>query len=163
MAIDQELFREIMSAFPTGVAIVTAGTAEPKGLTLSAFSPVSLDPPLVLVCIDKTSNTLPAIQSGGGFTVNLLRAGREELAQRFASKAEDKFAGLRWERPAIEEAGPILVDDTVAHVCCKVYSSLEAGDHWIFVGSVDAGERDATEVPLIYGHRTYTTWQELTS
>jgi flavin reductase ActVB len=88
MAIEGDLFREIMSTFPSGVAIVTArgDDGKPRGLTVSAFCPVSLSPPLVLVCIDKASNSLIAIQRSGGFTVNLLAAGREELARRYADR-----------------------------------------------------------------------------
>ena len=90
MVIASQLFREIMACFPTGVAIVTAHEAgtRPRGLTVSAFCPVSLEPPLVLVCIDKRSNTLPALQESGGFTVNFLAGGREHLAVLYASKSE---------------------------------------------------------------------------
>jgi flavin reductase (DIM6/NTAB) family NADH-FMN oxidoreductase RutF len=136
MAIDGNLFREIMSTFPSGVAIVTAneGDGRPRGLTVSAFCPVSLDPPLVLVCIDKSSNSLGAIRTSGGFTVNLLASGREELARRYASKAEDKFEGIATRQPQVTEAGPILVDDCVAYAACVVHSAIEAGDHFILVG-----------------------------
>ena len=160
MAIDGELFREIMSTFPSGVAIVTAVHEgdKPRGLTVSAFCPVSLNPPLVLVCIDKTSNSLLAIQRSGGFTVNLLASGREELARRYASKAEDKFEGVTTKRPATPEAGPILIDDCVAYVACRVHSAIETGDHFIIVGEVEEGEHRSGEVPLMYGRRVFTDW-----
>jgi flavin reductase (DIM6/NTAB) family NADH-FMN oxidoreductase RutF len=160
MAIQGELFREIMSTFPSGVAIVTASGegGKPRGLTVSAFCPVSLDPPLVLVCIDRASNSLAAIQRSGGFTVNLLASGREELARRYASKAEDKFEGVATRRPQIAEAGPILVDDCIAYAACRVHSSVEAGDHFIIVGQVEEGEHRSGEVPLMYGRRIFTDW-----
>lgn len=160
MAIDGDLFREIMSTFPSGVAIVTAPGDEgkPRGLTVSAFCPVSLDPPLVLVCIDRSSNSLAAIQRSGGFTVNLLASGREDLARRYASKAEDKFEGVATRRPGISEAGPILVDDCVAYAACTTYSIVEAGDHFIIVGQVEEGEHHSAEVPLMYGRRVFTDW-----
>jgi len=160
MAIDGELFREIMSTFPSGVAIVTATEegGKPRGLTVSAFCPVSLDPPLVLVCIDKASNSLAAITRSGGFTVNLLASGREELARRYASKAEDKFEGVATRPPKIAEAGPILADDYVAYAACSVHSSVEAGDHIIVVGRVEEGEHRAGVVPLMYGRRVFTDW-----
>jgi flavin reductase (DIM6/NTAB) family NADH-FMN oxidoreductase RutF len=160
VAIDGALFREIMSTFPSGVAIVTASgeDGKPRGLTVSAFCPVSLDPPLVLVCIDRASNSLVAIQSSGGFTVNLLASGREELARRYASKAEDKFEGVATKQPGVAEAGPILVDDCVAYAACRIYSAVEAGDHFIIVGQVEDGEHHSGEVPLMYGRRVFTDW-----
>jgi flavin reductase (DIM6/NTAB) family NADH-FMN oxidoreductase RutF len=160
MAIDGDLFREIMSTFPSGVAIVTAVVEgdKPRGLTVSAFCPVSLDPPLVLVCIDKTSNSLLAIQRSGGFTVNLLASGREELARRYASKVEDKFEGVATARPAVAEAGPVLVDDCVAWAACRIHSAVEAGDHFIIVGQVEEGHHRAGEDPLLYGRRVFTDW-----
>jgi flavin reductase (DIM6/NTAB) family NADH-FMN oxidoreductase RutF len=160
MAIEGELFREIMSTFPSGVAIVTAAedAGKPRGLTVSAFCPVSLDPPLVLVCIDKSSNSLAPIQRSGGFTVNLLASGREELARRFASKTEDKFEGVTTQSPSVAEAGPILVDDYVAYAACRVHSAVEAGDHFIIVGQVEEGEHRTGVVPLMYGRRVFTDW-----
>ena len=103
-----------MACFPTGVAIVTAHETgdRPRGLTLSAFCAVSLDPPLVLVCVDKSSNTLPALRTAGGFTVNFLAGGREHLAVLYASKAEEKFDGIAWRRPEIAEGGPLAVQST---------------------------------------------------
>lgn len=160
MAIDGDLFREIMSTFPSGVAIVTATGEEgrPRGLTVSAFCPVSLDPPLVLVCIDKTSNSLLAIQQSGGFTVNLLASGREDLARRYASKAEDKFEGVVTRAPATPEAGPILLEDCVAYAACRIHSAIEAGDHLVMVGQVEEGGHRSGELPLLYGRRVFTDW-----
>lgn len=160
MPVDAGLFRDIMSTFPSGVAIVTARGEDgsPRGLTVSAFCPVSLDPPLVLVCIDKTSNSLLAIQTGGGFTVNLLAAGRESVARRYASKVEDKFEGVETRLPDVAEAGPILTGDSVAYAACRVHSSIEAGDHFIIVGRVEEGAHDAERTPLLYGRRTFTDW-----
>src|SRR5438093_9139019 len=102
-----------MSSFPSGVVVLTAFGQDglPRGLTVSAFCPVSLHPPLALACIDKTSNTLPAVQHTGGFTANILAAGRELLARRFASKASDKFDGLKWQPPGVPHGGPILEED----------------------------------------------------
>jgi flavin reductase (DIM6/NTAB) family NADH-FMN oxidoreductase RutF len=98
--IDQRRFRDVMSVFPSGVVIITAFGHDglPRGLTVSAFCALSLDPPLVLVCIDKTSNTLPAVQNIRGFTANILARGREALARRMATKVSDKFDGLAWKR-----------------------------------------------------------------
>jgi flavin reductase (DIM6/NTAB) family NADH-FMN oxidoreductase RutF len=164
MAVDPGTYREILTNFPSGVSVVTARGPDggPLGLTVSAFCAVSVSPPLVLVCIDKTSATLSAIQGSGGFTVNLLAAGREELAMRFASKSEDKFSGLEWEASPIAEAGPVLTNDTVGYAVCRTDSAIEAGDHWIFVGAVEDGGIDPNEVPLVYARRRFADWDDVT-
>ena len=157
MVIASQLFREIMSCFPSGVAIVTAhesGT-RPRGLTLSAFCPVSLEPPLVLVCVDKRSHTLPALRESGGFTVNFLAAGREHLAVLYASKADEKFGGIAWRRPDLPEGGPILHEDSAAYAVCTTREAIEAGDHWIFVGEVRDGAVIEGRLPLLYHRRAY--------
>jgi flavin reductase (DIM6/NTAB) family NADH-FMN oxidoreductase RutF len=155
--IDPDLFRSIMSRFPAGVVVVTANDPDglPRGLTVSAFCPVSLDPPLVLVCIDKTSNTLPAIRHSGGFTVNILGAGRQELARLMASKAEDKFGDVEWRPTAGEVGGPILHVDSAAHAVCRIDQSIEAGDHWVFIGRVVEGGVEEGSVPLVYSRRAF--------
>jgi flavin reductase (DIM6/NTAB) family NADH-FMN oxidoreductase RutF len=157
MAIVPQLFREIMACFPTGVAIVTAHEAgdRPRGLTLSAFCPVSLDPPLVLVCIDKSSNTLPALQQSGGFTVNFLAGGREHLAVLYASKSEEKFDEIAWQRPELPEGGPILHQDTAAYAVCITRQAIEAGDHWVFIGEVCDGAVIEGRLPLVYHRRAF--------
>jgi flavin reductase (DIM6/NTAB) family NADH-FMN oxidoreductase RutF len=159
MAVAEEQFLEIMSSFPTGVTVVTTTTADgnPKGLTISAFCPVSLHPPLVLVCIDNQSSTLVAIRESGMFTVNFLAAGREELARRFAAKMEDKFAGVPWDAPA-GGGGPVLTEDSGAYVVCRVVQTIEAGDHWVLLGAVEEGSLRADHLPLLYGRRTFSTW-----
>ena len=136
--VDRQLFRDIMACFPTGVAIVTAHEAgeKPRGLTLSAFCPVSLEPPLVLVCVDRSSNTLPALLESGGFTVNFLAGGRDHLAVLYASKTEEKFDGITWRRPALPEGGPVLHEDSAAFAVCATRQAIEAGDHWVFIGEV---------------------------
>src|ERR687888_1931137 len=98
MPVDRESFAEIMSSFPSGVTIVTTldETGVPKGLTSSAVASVSADPPLLLVCVDFTSRTLPALRAGGRFLVNFMRAGTAEVSRLFASKSEDKFAAVVW-------------------------------------------------------------------
>lgn len=146
-----------MACFPTGVAVVTAqapGSA-PRGLTVNAFCPVSLEPPLVLVCVDKDSNTLPALQVAGGFTVNFLAHSREQLAVRYASKLERKFEGVPWRRPQTPQGGPILHQDCAAYAVCVTRQALEAGDHWVFIGEVTEGEVVEGRLPLVYHRRGF--------
>ncbi len=147
-----------MSSFPSGVVVLTAfgEDGRPRGLTVSAFSAVSLQPPLALVCIDKTSNTLPAVQHTGGFTANILAAGREWLARRMATKLTDKFDGCPWKRPASALGGPILESDTAAHAVCALRDTIEAGDHWILIGQVTEGEHHEDVEPLVFHRRRFS-------
>lgn len=151
-----ERYRELLASFPAGVTVVTAFDADdrPRGLTLVAFCGVSLDPPLVLVCVDRDSNTLPAIRSAGGFTVNLVRQDSHALARRMATKAEDKFAGVRWSRPPAP-AGPVLEEDTAAHLLCRMVSAVEAGDHFVFIAEVLDGRVHLERKPLLFHRREF--------
>ena len=146
-----------MASFPSGVVVLTAFGPDslPRGLTVSAFCAVSLEPPLALACIDKTSNTLPALQHAGGFTANILAAGREQLARRMATKLSDKFDGIAWRRPESDHGGPILEEDAVAFAVCTLKETIEAGDHWILIGNVVEGDHDTSRSPMIFSRRGY--------
>jgi flavin reductase (DIM6/NTAB) family NADH-FMN oxidoreductase RutF len=151
------LFREVMASFPSGVVVLTAfgDDDRPRGLTVSAFCAVSLQPPLALACVDKTSNTLPAVQHTGGFTANILAAGREQLARRMATKLSDKFDSIAWRRPASPIGGPVLDDDIAAYAVCTLRDTLEAGDHWILIGLVTEGDHRVGVAPMIFSRRGY--------
>ena len=155
--IDPQRFREVMASFPSGVVVLTAFGQDwqPRGLTVSAFCAVSLEPPLALACIDKTSNTLPAVQHTGGFTANVLAAGREQLARRMATKVTDKFDAISWQRPQSPIGGPILEDDTAAYAVCTLRDTIEAGDHWILIGLVTEGAHREGVTPMIFSRRGY--------
>jgi flavin reductase (DIM6/NTAB) family NADH-FMN oxidoreductase RutF len=158
VALSQEEFFAIMSAFPTGVAIVTTLDAdgEPRGLTTNAVCSVSAEPPLLLVCVDKESRTLPALLHSKRFVVNFVAEGRDELARRFASKADDKFAGVSWE-PGIGGM-PCLRADSLAYAECATEQELEAGDHVIVTGLVVGGlVPDPESVPILYFRRSYSS------
>lgn len=146
-----------MSAFPSGVVVLTAFGEDggPRGLTVSAFCAVSLEPPLALVCIDRTSNTLPAVQHTGGFTANILATGRDALARRMATKLSDKFDGLEWRRPNTKIGGPILEADTAAYAVCALSDTIEAGDHWVLIGQVTEGDRSEGVAPMVFSSRAY--------
>jgi flavin reductase (DIM6/NTAB) family NADH-FMN oxidoreductase RutF len=156
--VERQEFVEIMASFPSGVAVVTTlRDGEPRGLTTTGFSSVSAEPPLLLVCVDLTSRTLPAVLERGSFVVNFLRSGRDALARRFASKADDKFGAVPW-RPS--PAGlPLLHDDAVAWAECSLEQEIGAGDHLILLGRVDAGGvLHSSDVPLMYYRRTWSEW-----
>ena len=146
-----------MSSFPSGVVVLTAFGDDglPRGLTVSAFCAVSLQPPLALACIDKTSNTLPAVKRTGGFTANILAAGREQLARRMATKLSDKFDAIKWRPPAGDIGGPILESDAAAYAVCKLQETIEAGDHWILLGLVTDGAHFEGVTPMIFSRRAF--------
>jgi flavin reductase ActVB len=153
-----EAFFAIMSRFATGVAIVTTLDAggEPKGLTSSAVCSVSASPPLLLVCVDRTSRTLPTLLERGEWVVNFLGADRHAISALFAGKGDDKFRHVRW-RPALNGM-PWLYDDALSHAACRTVETIEAGDHIVFIGRVEAGEvTPGMEQPLVYYQRTYHT------
>lgn len=135
MPVDQHEFRDAISRFATGVAIVTCdGPEGPSGLTTNAVTSLSLDPPLLLVCFDNRSRTLDAVRQAGRFAVNMLRAEHAELASTFASKREqhEKFEVATHR---IEHGVPVL-DDALAWLACDVHDLLPGGDHTIGVGRV---------------------------
>ena len=152
-----ELYRELLSSFPAGVTVVTAFDAggNPRGLTLIAFCGVSLEPPLVLVCVDRASNTLPAIRHSGGFTVNFIGHHSDQVARLMATKSGDKFTRIAWRRPRLPEGGPILHEDSAAHIVCRTWKALEAGDHWVFIGEVMEGATADRQLPLVFHRRAF--------
>jgi flavin reductase (DIM6/NTAB) family NADH-FMN oxidoreductase RutF len=159
--VDRATFFAIMGAFPTGVTVVTAldESGEPRGLTSNAVCSVSAEPPLVLVCVDKRSNTLPALRHSKKFVINYLAAGRGELSNLFASKEPDKFAGVSW-RPA-KNGMPWMHTDSLAHAECTTVQELDAGDHVILLAEVEGGQPPAPGThPLMYFRRTYGTWHD---
>ena len=157
--VERDLYRAIAGAFPTGVTIVTAidAAGQPRGLTSQAFIALSTDPPLMLVSVDRTSRTLPALQHARAFVINFLRAGAEELSTRFASKADDKFKDVPWVPSSLANGAPILRDHIVAFAECTVEEVHEVGDHVMFIGRV-VGGTSSDGVPLIYYRRTYAAW-----
>ena len=146
---DQRAFRDTLGRFPTGVTVVTAaGPSGPAGLTTNAFSSLSLDPPLVLVCFERGSRTLPVVRETKRFAVNVLRAGQEDLARVFASKrvAADKFASVTHN---VEHGVPVL-DGALAWMVCDLQALHPGGDHEIGVGAVTALGHDADGEPLLF-------------
>jgi flavin reductase (DIM6/NTAB) family NADH-FMN oxidoreductase RutF len=125
------------------------------GLTVSAFCTVSLDPPRLLVVIDKHSHTLQALLDSKQFTVNLLADGRDELALHFASTNEDKFSSLSPDSFAEMETGMALVADSTAYLECRTVQEIDSGDHRILVGAVERGKILSEEDALVYANRRF--------
>ncbi len=150
--LDPKELRRVMGAFATGVTVVTTLDAAGKdcGLTANAVSSVSLTPPLLLVCVDKTSESHDAFRQSGVFAVNILSTEQEALSQCFAKSDTDKFAGVAVERTA---TGVALFPGSLASLDCRVVAAHDAGDHTIYVGSVETATTQAGEPLLYFGGR----------
>ena len=148
---DPTAFRAVMGHFATGVTVVTAiGPDGPVGMTANAVCSLSLDPLLLLVCFDKSARTLPIVRETERFGVNVLAAGQEDLAQRFASRHEGKFDEVLHD---VHDGVPVL-DGALAWVACSLSELLPGGDHTIGIGAVTAAQHRAGE-PLLWFRGTY--------
>ena len=146
-------FRHVLGHFATGVTIVTTCDAEarPTGLTASAFCSVSLDPPLILICVDHKSQSYPHLRESGRFAINILSQEHEQLSRRFASSRLDKFDGVPFKVGALDVP---LIDAALAYLECRTVSAHVEGDHTIFVGRVEAVGAGEGE-PLLYYRGKY--------
>jgi len=153
---DPASFRQALASFASGVTVITTYQHDvPLGTTVSAFSALSMDPPLVVVCLDRKSNTLAAIKENGFFGVNILSAAQAEIAQCFASSSgKAKFDGIEYRQPEEdsvngEEGAPLLTGVCTA-LDCILDGVLDGGDHEILVGRVRFLETDVEKEPLVY-------------
>ncbi len=149
-------FRAALGMFATGVTIVTARGADGTlvGLTANSFNSVSLSPPLVLWSLARRAGSMPALRAGSHYAINILAAEQHALAERFASKVGDRFAGVAWQEGT---AGAPLIEGAAAVFECFNRSRYEEGDHVIFVGEVERCTHRAGAQPLIFhGGRYYT-------
>jgi flavin reductase ActVB len=151
--VTQAAFRGAMARFPTGVAIVTTidRGGWPYGFTASSFCPVSLDPPLVLVCLAESANSYPVFCCCARFAVSILGEHQADLAHRFASKRPDKFATGGFTRT---RDGLMLLDGAIATIECRIHDRHKAGDHLIIVGRVHR-VRVSDGVPAVYADRAF--------
>jgi flavin reductase (DIM6/NTAB) family NADH-FMN oxidoreductase RutF len=148
-------FRHVLGHFATGVTVVTTsdGDGRPTGLTASAFTSVSLEPPLILVCVDHKSQTYPSLLECGRFAVNVLSTDQEHVSRRFASTRLDKFDTVPHR---ISELGLPLIEGALASLECTTVSTHVEGDHTIFVGRVECASA-GTGTPLLYYRGHYDT------
>lgn len=153
MPVPPEDFRRACAQFATGITVVTTRDAEgrPQGLTANSFTSVSLDPPLVLVCIDKGGTMVPVFHEAPWFGISILNAGQKEISQRFARKGADRFGPGGW----IEGfEGVPLIEHALATFVCRPWQTVEAGDHWVLIGEVVQVTVDPGE-PLLYYRSGY--------
>lgn len=143
-------YKQALGAFPTGVTVVTTLNDEGQlvGFTASAFSAVSMDPPLVLICPSLGSESYPAIKKSGRFTIHILSDEQQTIAYQFASKDPNKSAGVKWLRSV---HGNAVVEGASAYLECRLWEDYPGGDHAIIVGEVEHLWVDsALTNPLLY-------------
>lgn len=146
-------FRQALGHFASGVTVVTVRDgATLTGTTVSAFSSLSLDPPLVLVCLSHDSASHDLIRRAGRFAVNILSAEGEGLSRQFAGRGPDKFAGVDYR---IGVSGAPLLAGAAATIECRLAAQHPGGDHTIFVGAVLAVSADDAARPLLYHRGRY--------
>ncbi|HEV2661955.1 MAG TPA: flavin reductase family protein [Ktedonobacteraceae bacterium] len=139
MAIEKIFFRQVMGHFTTGVTIVTTSSKGVlAGLTVNSFCSVSLEPPLVLVCVDLHSSTLPMFRESGVFAVNMLTEEQEELSRCFATPNKDRFGAFCHAPNYTVATGAPVLTDILAFVDARIVAEYPGGDHAIFLGQVEA-------------------------
>jgi len=158
MGIGPDRYREVMGHFATGISVVTAlEGSRPHGITVNAFSSVSLDPALVMVALDRRRYITPIVRDAGRYAVNVLGADQQALSDCFAhapvSPGREAFCGATW------HGGPTglpLIDGSIATLECTIVETFSAGDHDLFIGRVDSLEQHDEDVaPLLYYRRRY--------
>lgn len=147
--IDPKHFRDVLGSYPTGVCVITSQTeaGERWGLAVGTFSSISLDPPLVGFMPDKRSQSWARIGDTGRFCVNVLGIDQLEACRRFASRHDDKFAGISH---GVSPAGLPILDGALAWIECGIERVVELGDHLLVVGAVQAMDRRSDGSPLIF-------------
>lgn len=152
--IDAATFRHALGRFPSGVTVVTVRGDDGRdyGMTVSAFASVSLDPPLVLVCIGDDATIAGAVAAAGQFAVSVLAEDQEAVAQRFADSDADRFAGTGVARGV---TGIALLTGAIAHLECAIVARHRGGDHTIVVGEVLAATAVDDGRPLVYQRGEY--------
>ncbi len=149
MSLDPDSFRAVLGRFATGVTVVTTKDSAndiDHGMTVSAFSSLSLHPPLIIVCIDKNASMHGSLTTETPFVVNILSHEQEALARRFAEVSSKRFDGIGYSRSKNDIA---ILDDCLAHLECVTRSVIDGGDHSIIIGEVTDAKTCDTK-PLLY-------------
>lgn len=156
MPIAADLYKQVMRHFPSGITVVTLRAGEEiHGLTVSAFCSVSLEPPLVLVCIGTDLYSHQLIERGKCFAVNFLSQDDADLSDRFAGRIPgitDRFASLNYSTAV---TGAPILERCIAYLDCTVYAAYPGGDHTIYVGLVEAAGVQRQAPPLVYYQGNY--------
>ncbi len=154
MPISPGKLREVMGYFATGVTVVTTRDLEgnPQGMTANAVTSLSLEPPLVLICVDKSAGVHQHLEEGRYFALNILREEQKDISRRFALARIDRFEGINYR---FGKTGVPILEDILAFLECRVTGAYPGGDHTIFLGEVEvAGILEGS--PLIFYRGEYT-------
>ena len=150
---DPRTLRDALGCFATGVTVVTClHEGNPAGLTVNSFTSVSLDPPLLLVCLHKEAASAAALVSAPNFAINVLQTGQQPASIRFSTRQEDRFGETPWSRG---EAGAPILAESLGVFECERYAVYDGGDHHILVGQVVKARFDAGLDPLLYFRGRY--------
>ena len=151
---DPRTLRDALGCFATGVTVVTCLTPDgsPAGLTVNSFTSVSLDPPLLLVCLAKPAASAAALIEATQFAVNVLQTGQQPASIRFATPDEDRFGTTPW---SCGEAGAPILKDSLGVFECERHAVYDGGDHHILVGQVVKASFDTVVDPLLYFRGRY--------
>jgi flavin reductase (DIM6/NTAB) family NADH-FMN oxidoreductase RutF len=151
---DPRTLRDALGCFATGVTVVTCLNAEdkPAGVTVNSFTSVSLDPPLLLVCLHKTAASADALINASHFAVNVLQTGQQPASITFSTRVEDRFGTMAW---SCGEAGAPILKDSLGVFECERFAVYDGGDHHILVGQVVKASFDAGLDPLLYFRGRY--------
>lgn len=162
MAASSADLRNVVKDFPAGVTVVTSidRDGQPVGATVSAFSSLSLDPPLILVCLNLESRSAKAIRQSQALVVHLLAEHQSDLAVHFATDRADKFADVAFD---LNQDGVPCLDDCRVRLECSLYAELPGGDHAIFVGRVEAAFNEDGFQPLVHSNRRFARLTDLDS
>jgi len=155
MSLDSRSFRKALGCFASGVTVVTAlnpATKAPVGVTVSAFSSLSLDPPLVMFCLGNSTSSMDTFKTFGHFAINILSETQRDLSIRFASRTEDKWMGVSWDK---WDSGAPILSHCLTNLECSLVQTIDGGDHQIFVGRVDRIKHQEGGSPLIYFRGSY--------
>jgi flavin reductase (DIM6/NTAB) family NADH-FMN oxidoreductase RutF len=151
---DPRTLRDALGCFATGVTVVTClgSDGRPAGLTVNSFTSVSLDPPLLLVCLHKMAASATALTEASHFAVNVLQTGQQPASIRFSTRDEDRFGGTPW---SCGEAGAPILEESLGVFECRRHAVHDGGDHHILIGEVVKASFDASLDPLLFFRGRY--------
>jgi flavin reductase (DIM6/NTAB) family NADH-FMN oxidoreductase RutF len=155
MAVGSDEFKKALQLWASGVAVVTSQSEQYglRGMTVTAFSSVSAEPPQILVCLNQTADTGENIDQNQRFAVNILNAKQQDVSNNFSggSSQEERFANAAWHSG---ETGVPILDESLMSLECKVIEKVRAGTHWVIIGEVQAATARSGE-PLLYFRSSY--------
>lgn len=157
-AIDPKALRQAFGTFATGITVITTNDEQglPRGMTANSFTSVSLDPPLLLVCVGKAASSYTAFYQSNGFAVNILHEGQIDVSGKFASKAPDKFETVKYDK--VHTGAPVLTD-SLTWFDCATTQCVEAGDHIILIGEIQAFGT-SPKAPLCFNRGSYASLKD---